>query len=80
MTTRTFDVEHEGTHYPTDAQMKASLRAVLKDEDLKLAGDPEFLVVENTSGGPSKVRATFDTEDATAETQKTKTVGVKKTP
>lgn len=67
MTTRTFPVEHEGTHYPTDAQSAAALRAVLKDEGLKLSGSPEYFLVENVSGGPSKVRATFDVEEAASE-------------
>jgi hypothetical protein len=60
MTTRTFEVEHEGTHYPTDKQMHAALVAALKAEDLKIDGSVEFLVVENTSGGPSKVKATIE--------------------
>ena len=61
---RTFEVEHPGQHYPTDAQNAAALRAVLKDEGLKLSGSPEYFLAENTSGGPSKVRATFDVEEA----------------
>lgn len=81
MTTRTFDVEHAGTHYPTDAQNKAALREVLKGEDLKLVGEPEFHLVENTSGGPSKVRATFEADEVKApakpdaKTDKTMTAG-----
>ena len=66
MTTRTFDVDHPGTHYPTDAQSAAELRKLLKANGLKLSGDASFFLVENTSGGPSKVRATFETEDGPA--------------
>ena len=66
MTNRTFDVDHPGTHYPTDAQSAAELRKLLKANGLKLSGDASFFLVENTSGGPSKVRATFETEDETA--------------
>lgn len=69
---RTIEVWHEGYHQPTPAQIKAALGVVLLDEDLKIVGDPEFVMVENTSGGPSKVRATFE------GTERTKTVGVKK--
>ena len=76
MTQRTYEVSHEGTHYPTDKQMHAALVESLKAEDLKIDGSVEFLVVENTSGGPSKVRATFETSARTT----TKTIGGKKAP
>jgi len=79
MATKTFEVDHPGTHYPTDAQQRAALRDALKSDGLKLSGEVTFLVVENTSGGPSKVRATFETEEAAkpaaAKTDKTMTVG-----
>lgn len=71
MTQRTFDVEHEGTHYPTDKQMHAALVELLKAEDLKIDGSVGFVVVENTSGGPSKVKATIE---------KTMTYGGRKAP
>lgn len=63
MSQKTLDVEHQGTHYPTDAQMLSALRDALKEDGLKLAGEAGFRVVENTSGGPSKVVATFDAEE-----------------
>jgi len=69
---RTFEVEHSGTHYPTDEQLLAGLREALLAEGLKLDGSPEFLVVENTSNGPSKARATFEASP------RTKTVGGRK--
>ena len=59
---RTFSVDHPETHYPTDAQSAAALRAALKEEGLKVVGDVEYSHVETTSGGPSKVRATFESE------------------
>jgi FKBP-type peptidyl-prolyl cis-trans isomerase (trigger factor) len=85
MTTRTVSVDHPETHYPTDAQSAAALRAALKEEGLKVVGDVEYSHVETTSGGPSKVRATFesepaakaDTKPAEAKTDRTKTVGGK---
>jgi hypothetical protein len=73
MTTKTFTVEHEGTHYPTEQQMAKALRDVLKADDQKLSGDVEFHVVENTSGGPSKVRATFESEPTSAAKKDDKT-------
>lgn len=63
MSQKTIEVSHPGTHYPTDAEILSTLRDALKADGLKLVGDATFLVVENTSGGPSKVRATFETED-----------------
>ena len=78
MTTRTITVEHPETHYPTDAQSKAALREELKGEGLKLVGDAEFYHVVTTSGGPSKVRAVFESEPVAAEAKTTtKTVGGK---
>ena len=68
---RTIEVTHEGTHYPTNRQLRAALDAALKDEDVKVDGDVDYFVVENVSGGTSKVRATF-TE---AKVDRTKTVG-----
>lgn len=69
---RTIEVTHEGTHYPTNRQLRTALDAALKDEDVKIDGDVDYFIVENVSGGTSKVRATFD------GTERTKTVGVKK--
>lgn len=66
MATKTVEVEHPGTHYPTDAQMLSALRDALKEGDLKLSGEASFSVVENTSGGPSKVRATYEAEPVAA--------------
>ena len=74
MMQRTYDVTHEGTHYPTNRQLRDALNAAIKDEGVKIDGDVDYFLVENTSGGPSKVRATFEG----IEPQKTKTVGVKK--
>ena len=59
---KTFEVTHEGTHYPTNRQMHAALDAALKDEGVKIDGDVDYFLVENTSGGTSKVRATFESE------------------
>lgn len=56
---RTIEVSHEGTHYPTQGQMRAALNAALKDEDVKVEGDVDYFLAENVSGGTSKVRATF---------------------
>ena len=66
---RTIEVEHPGTHYPTEAQNREALIGALKGDGLKVAGTPEFVLVVNTSGGPSKVRATFEA------VERTKTVG-----
>lgn len=66
MTTRTVSVDHPETHYPTDAQSAAALRAALREEGLKVVGDVEYSHVETTSGGPSKVRATFESEPVAA--------------
>ena len=74
MMQRTIEVTHEGTHYPTNSQLRAALNAALKDEDVKIDGDVDYFIVENTSGGTSKVRATFEV----VEPQRTKTVGGKK--
>lgn len=74
MMQRTIEVTHEGTHYPTNRQLRDALNAALKDEGVKIDGDVDYFIVENTSGGPSKVRATFEG----IEPQRTKTVGVKK--
>lgn len=68
---RTIEVTHEGTHYPTQAQMRAALNAALKDEDVKVDGDVDYFVTLNVSGNKSMVRATF-TE---AKVDRTKTVG-----
>lgn len=74
MMQRTIEVAHEGTHYPTNTQLRAALNATLKDEGIRIDGDVDYFVVENVSGGTSKVRATFEG----IEPQRTKTVGVKK--
>lgn len=57
---KTFTVDHPGTHQPDDAQVSAAFRAVVKADGVKVAGDPSFRLVENTSGGPSKYVATYD--------------------
>lgn len=66
MTQKTFQVDHEGTHYPTDEQSRAALREVLKADGQRLTGSPEFFLVESVSSGPSKVRATFESEPVAA--------------
>lgn len=66
MMQRTFEVLHSETHYPTDAQMRGVLSQLLKGEGLKVVGDVEYSHVETTSGGPSKVRATFESEPVAA--------------
>lgn len=80
---RTFEVTHEGTHYPNNSQLRHALNAALKDDDVTIDGDVDYFLVENTSGGTSKVRATF-TEGKPApktpakpeaKTDRTKTVG-----
>lgn len=73
MAQRTFDVEHPETHYPTEAAMRAALRELLKEDGEKFVGDPEFAHVVTTSGGPSKVRATFESEPATVAKPESKT-------
>lgn len=64
--TRTFEVQHPESHYPTDEQMTSELRSVLKDDGLKLHGSAEFFLVESTSASHSKVRATFEAEESAA--------------
>ena len=59
---RTIEVTHAGTHYPTSRQMHAALVELLKDDDVTIDGDVDYFLVENTSGGTSKVRATFESE------------------
>ena len=80
MAQRTFEVAHEGTHYPTNTQLRHALNAALKDDDVTIDGEVEYLLVENTSGGPSKVRATFTEGKAKppAKDDKTMTYGGKK--
>ena len=39
---------------------------MLKADGQKIVGDVEFYHVETTSGGPSKVRATFESEPTAA--------------
>ena len=82
MMQRTFEVEHEGTHYPTNTQLRHALNAALKDDDVTIDGDVEYFMVENTSGGPSKVRATFTEGKAKppAKDDKTMTYGGKAKP
>ena len=66
MATKTFEVQHPESHYPTDEQMTSELRSVLKDDGLKLHGSAEFFLVESTSASHSKVRATFEAEESAA--------------
>ena len=78
---KTFEVEHAETHYPTNAQLRHALNAALKDDDVTIDGDVEYFLVENTSGGPSKVRATFtEGKKAPAKDDRTMTAGGKKQP
>ena len=72
MMQRTFDVTHEGTHYPTNAQLRRALNSVL--DGVEIDGDVDYFLVENTSSGPSKVRATFN-EGKPAKDDRTMTVG-----
>ena len=59
----TVDVEHFGSHQPTDEQLSKALRGAAKDRGHTLAGEYGHKLLVNTSGGPSTVEFFYHTKD-----------------